>query len=100
VVSEKVYRVALTLGVPVDGAITQAFAALPGVANVTTEDHTLQFIVRGALDPLIKQASQYPVISLTSHEPTLEEAFLAYYRPAAPPDPAQATPEQDAGHAA
>ena len=99
VVSEKVYRVALTLGVPVDGAVMQAFAALPGVANVTTEDHTLQFIVQGALDPLIKQAAQYPVVSLTSHEPTLEEAFLAYYRPAAP-DSGQATPEQDAGHVA
>ena len=28
----------------------------------------------------LKQATAYPVLSMTSHEPTLEEAFLEYYR--------------------
>ncbi len=100
VVSEKLYQVELTLDVPTDGAIAAAFAALPGVQNVQSGDHTLHFIAQGGLDPVIKLAAAYPVVGLTSHEPTLEEAFLSYYRPsdptAADPAPAQKAP----GHAA
>jgi ABC-2 type transport system ATP-binding protein len=81
IVTEKQYRVELQFGAPVDGTVRQAFSALPGVQNLAAQDGRLQFVVQGALDPVIKLAAQYPVLSLTSHEPTLEEAFLAYYRP-------------------
>jgi hypothetical protein len=80
IVSEKQYRVELQFGAPVDGTVRQAFAELPGVQNLAAQDGRLQFVVQGALDPVIKLAAQYPVLSLTSHEPTLEEAFLTYYR--------------------
>jgi ABC-2 type transport system ATP-binding protein len=78
-VAEKVNRVTLTLGVPVDETLVSAFAALPNVSQVTATDHTLEMVVQGNLDSVVKKAAGYPVLSLTSHEPSLEEAFLAYY---------------------
>jgi ABC-2 type transport system ATP-binding protein len=80
VIAEKQYHVTLTLGVPVTPDVEQAFAALPNVSQVQATDHTLEFIVLGDIDPVVKQAARYPVTTLTSHEPTLEEAFLQYYR--------------------
>jgi ABC-2 type transport system ATP-binding protein len=80
VVAEKRYHVTLTLGVPVTPDIQQSFSTLPNVAQVLATDHTLQFVVQGDISPILKQATAYPVLSMTSHEPTLEEAFLEYYR--------------------
>jgi ABC-2 type transport system ATP-binding protein len=81
VVAEKLYRVTLTLGVPAGEEIAQAFEALQSVSQVKATDHTLNFIVHGNVDPVLREAVRYPVVSMTSHEPSLEEAFLAYYRP-------------------
>ena len=78
--AEKLFHVTLALGVPASGEVVQAFANLPSVSQVTATDHTLQFIVQGSVDPVVKKASDYPILSLTSHEPTLEEAFLEYYK--------------------
>ena len=100
VVSAKVHRVELVLGVPTGADVVARFAALPGVQSVRAVDHTLDFVVQGELDPVVKAAAAYPVVSMTSHEPTLEEAFLTYYRPDAPPDPAQVTEDEERGHAA
>jgi ABC-2 type transport system ATP-binding protein len=72
--------VSLTLGVPVTEDVQKAFDALPNVSNVTVADHTVRFIVQGDVDPVLKKAAAYPIVSMTSHEPTLEEAFLEYYR--------------------
>ena len=80
VVAEKRYHVTLTLGLPVTEDIQQAFASLPNVSQLEATDHTLQFVVQGDISPVLKQATAYPVLSMTSHEPTLEEAFLEYYR--------------------
>jgi ABC-2 type transport system ATP-binding protein len=80
VVAEKRYHVTLALGVPATGDVQQAFATLPHVSQVQATDHTLQFVVQGDIGPILKQATAYPVLSMTSHEPTLEEAFLEYYR--------------------
>jgi len=82
VVAERLYHMTLTLGVPATDDVQQAFASLPNVSDVTVTDHTLKFVVQGDADPVLKQAASYPVVSLTSHEPTLEEAFLTYYRDA------------------
>ena len=59
----------------------EAFEALEGVAKVETvaDGHTLRLTVQGAADAVIKAAAQYPVVSLTSHEPSLEDIFLRYY---------------------
>jgi ABC-2 type transport system ATP-binding protein len=80
VIAEKRYSVTLTLGIPVTDAIKNEFEALPNVRNVTNTDHTLEFVVQGDIDPVLKKATAYAVVSMTSHEPTLEEAFLEYYR--------------------
>jgi len=80
VVAERLYHMALTFGVPITVDIQQSFASLPNVSDVAVTDHTLRFVVQGDADPVLKQAASYPVVSMTSHEPTLEEAFLTYYR--------------------
>ncbi len=80
VIADKHYSVVLTLGVPVTDQIKNEFEALPNVENVTTTDHSLNFVVQGDIDSVMKKAAAYPVISISSHEPTLEEAFLQYYK--------------------
>ena len=80
VVAEKLYHVTLSLGVPATEDLVRAFASLPSVSQVRAGDHTVQFVVQGDVDPVVKRAAHYPVLSITSHEPTLEEAFLTYYR--------------------
>lgn len=64
-----------------DGAPADAFKALPGVEKVEAlaDGHTLRLAVTGGLDAIVKTAAQHPVVSLTSHEPSLEEIFLRYY---------------------
>ena len=74
----KRYEVTITFAevVPVD-----AFKTLPGVQQVETLSggHALRIAMQGGADPVIKAAAQYPVVSLTSHEPSLEDIFLRYY---------------------
>jgi ABC-2 type transport system ATP-binding protein len=64
-----------------DGAPAQAFQGLSGVEKVEAlaDGHTLRLSVTGGLDAIVKTAAQHPVISLTSHEPSLEDIFLRYY---------------------
>ena len=74
----KRYEVTITFAeaVPVD-----LFKTLPGVQQVETLSggHALRLAMQGGADPVIKLAAQYPVVSLTSHEPSLEDIFLRYY---------------------
>jgi len=62
-----------------------AFRLLPGVEDVRVDGPRLSFIVRGAFDPVLAELSRQRVLNLTSHEPSLEDVFLAYYRE---PEPA------------
>ena len=57
----------------------EEFARLDGVSNLQVEGNTLFCDVAGGLDRLIKAAARYTVINLKTHEPNLEEIFLAYY---------------------
>jgi len=59
----------------------QAFAALSGVAEVETlaDGQTLRLTMQGEADAVVKAAAQHPVVSLTSHEPSLEDVFLRFY---------------------
>ncbi len=56
-----------------------AFARLPNVQNLSLEDNLLRCTVQGDTDALIKAASQYRVTDFISQQPSLEEAFQAYY---------------------
>src|SRR6266545_658883 len=60
--------------VPVD-----AFAALPGVSDVSTEDHVLRMRVAGSITPVVREAARYELLDFVSREPSLEETFLAQY---------------------
>ncbi len=80
VVAERLYHMTLTLGIPATDEVQQAFSSLPNVSSVTATDHSIKLTVSGDMDPVLKKAASYPVLSMTSHEPTLEETFLAYYQ--------------------
>jgi len=56
-----------------------AFQALPGVSEVSAEDHVLRMRVNGPITPVVRAAAQYELLDFVSREPTLEETFLAQY---------------------
>jgi beta-exotoxin I transport system ATP-binding protein len=56
-----------------------AFATLPGVQRATAAGDVVRLQVHGSVDPVIKAAARYDVIDIASHEPSLEDAFLAFY---------------------
>ncbi len=51
----------------------------PGVEVTSAGPDTLLFEVAGDVGPLIAELARYPVASLTSREPSLEEIFLHHY---------------------
>ncbi|HZU66668.1 MAG TPA: ABC transporter ATP-binding protein [Ktedonobacteraceae bacterium] len=59
----------------------EAFETLDGVMQVEQlpGGHTLRLVMQGGADAVIKAAAQYPVLTLSSHEPSLEDIFLRYY---------------------
>src|SRR5256884_7833783 len=59
----------------------EAFKTLDGVAEVEAlaDGHTLRLTMQGEADAGIKEAAQYSVVTLTSHEPSPEDIFLRYY---------------------
>jgi beta-exotoxin I transport system ATP-binding protein len=60
------------------------FAALPGVSGAVSENHVLRLRVSGPIAPVVKAAARHEVLDFISHEPSLEETFLAAYgQPAA-----------------
>ena len=56
-----------------------AFAALPGVREVESRGDALRLTVAGPLDAVVKEAARFEVIDLESHEPSLEDIFIAFY---------------------
>jgi len=61
-----------------------AIRAAAGVEDVSVSDHTVTCTVRGAIDPLLKALHGANLANMVSHEPSLEEIFLAYYKEDAP----------------
>jgi ABC-2 type transport system ATP-binding protein len=53
--------------------------AAAGVEDVQVSGQGVRCLVRGDFEPLLEAVAQAHVVSLTSHEPSLEEIFLAYY---------------------
>ncbi len=52
---------------------------LPGVHVERVGTNALRFEVHGPVRPLITALAQYPIATLTSREPSLEEIFLHHY---------------------
>ncbi len=65
----------------------EAFKTLDGVVEVETlnHGHGVRLAMQGSADAVIKAAAQYPVVSLTSYEASLEDIFLRYYEGDGPP---------------
>jgi len=55
------------------------FASLPGVSDVSAQDHILRMRVSGPITPVVRAAARYELLDFVSREPTLEETFLAQY---------------------
>jgi ABC-2 type transport system ATP-binding protein len=63
-----------------DGAApVDAFSNLPGVQDVHANGSVLRLRVTGSVDPIIKTAARFDVVDIQSHEPSLEDVFLAFY---------------------
>jgi len=54
--------------------------SLPGVSVVSADGSDVELRVSGELDPLLRVLARYPVKDLAFREPSLEEAFVQYYR--------------------
>jgi ABC-2 type transport system ATP-binding protein len=52
---------------------------MPGVSNVTSNNHAYHFNVSGSMDALIKALSRHEVLRLQAEEAPLEEVFLQFY---------------------
>jgi ABC-2 type transport system ATP-binding protein len=74
----KRYEITITFA---NAVPAEAFKTLEGVAQVETlaDGHTLRLGMQGGADAVIKAAAHYAVVSLISHEPSLEDIFLRYY---------------------
>ncbi len=74
----KRYEITISFAQPVP---VEAFKELDGVADVENLDNgrAVRLAMQGSADAVIKAAAKYPVVSLTSYEPSLEDIFLRYY---------------------
>lgn len=57
-----------------------ALRAAQGVEDVAVEDRLITCTVRGSFEPLLDAIRGSTVTNLVSHEPSLEEIFLEYYK--------------------
>jgi ABC-2 type transport system ATP-binding protein len=74
----KRFEITISFAHPVPAEI---FAKLDGVVEVEALNNgtAVRIAMQGAADGVIKAAAQFPVVSLTSYEPSLEDIFLRYY---------------------
>ncbi len=74
----KRYEITISFAHPIP---VETFAKLDGVTDVESlrDGSAVRLAMRGAADAVIKAAAQFPVVSLTSYEPSLEDVFLRYY---------------------
>ncbi|MGO9752635.1 MAG: ATP-binding cassette domain-containing protein [Solirubrobacteraceae bacterium] len=61
------------------GPVLGPLSALPGVSAARVGRSAMRFEVSGSVGPLIAALAPYPVVSLTSRAPSLEEIFLHHY---------------------
>jgi ABC-2 type transport system ATP-binding protein len=76
--SKAIRTVNLFFDGPVDGEV---FRPLPGVRDVTVENHHVILSFDGQMETLLKVVTnRYSLLDITTHEADLEEIFLTYYR--------------------
>ncbi len=64
-------------------AAPESLRALPGLNDVSVEDHRLSGVLSGPVRPLLRALGDLPVSNVLIEEPDLEEAFLDLYEEAA-----------------
>ncbi len=74
----KRYEMTITFSTAVPA---ETFKTLDGViqAEPLNQGHGVRLAMQGPADAVVKAAAHYPVVSLTSYEPSLEDIFLRYY---------------------
>jgi ABC-2 type transport system ATP-binding protein len=69
---------ALSVEAELDGTVPD-LSAIPGVRDVRVEGTRIRCQVTGSMEPLLGALARAGVRRLVSHEPSLEELFLAHY---------------------
>ncbi|HKW72204.1 MAG TPA: ABC transporter ATP-binding protein [Candidatus Dormibacteraeota bacterium] len=74
----KHYEITIHFAEPVP---VESFSSIEGVTGVERLNNgdAIRLAIQGPADAVIKTAARYPVVSLTSYEPSLEDIFLRYY---------------------
>jgi ABC-2 type transport system ATP-binding protein len=76
--SKGIRSVELFFETPVDAAV---FEPLPGVRDVTVQNHHVTLSFSGKMETLLKVVTdRYTLVDITTQEADLEEIFLTYYR--------------------
>lgn len=57
----------------------EQFARVPGVRDLVVDGRHLSCVLTGSVDPMLRAALALRVEDVISHEPSLEEIFLAFY---------------------
>jgi ABC-2 type transport system ATP-binding protein len=72
-----VRRVVIEFDEPVPA---EAFAGVPGIAELAVDGTVVRCLMTGRADALVKAAARYPVASILAEQPDLEELFFTLYR--------------------
>jgi ABC-type multidrug transport system ATPase subunit len=74
----KRYEITITFA---SAVAAESFKTLDSVLEVEAlnHGHGVRLTMQGPADAVIKAAARYPVVSLASYEPSLEDIFLRYY---------------------
>jgi len=56
-----------------------AFSSLPNVSSVRVEGPVVTMRVVGPIGPVVEEAATFGLVDVVSHEPNLEDVFLAHY---------------------
>jgi ABC-2 type transport system ATP-binding protein len=76
--SRAMRRVELEFAAPVEASV---FEAVPGVRDVSVENHHVVMSFDGNMGTLLTTAAaRYQVVDINTHEADLEDIFLTYYR--------------------
>jgi len=74
----------------------EAIRRAQGVDRVKADDHRVRFLVRGSFEPVMRALAGSQVVNLVSHEPSLEDVFLTFYRDAGEAAPGALDPTMPA----
>jgi ABC-2 type transport system ATP-binding protein len=81
-INRSVRRIRIRFKQPVDTALLEDLTGVQVLSKDSDQDLLLQ--VEGEMDGLIKTLAEFPVLTMDTEHPSLEEIFLVYYEKGAP----------------